>query len=159
VLVAKADHVAFEKVGDRRGQPSIRLPARAWMWHDEDGEQWPPCSLLIGGRPKPSREVPELSAKAKRYYGGYRPVSYELALPPRDLSRWTRIGEVQRIFYVRRGHIMGGELFQHAFKGGARRFFFWGPKLARPVLLRCGDFWRLELPGGCIVNHRGFVVP
>lgn len=160
MLVAKASHVSFEAVGDRRGHPSIVMPPRALLFHDEDGEQWPACSVLVGGKPKPTRASPEFTAAARRYLGQrYDPYPLALALPPRELAAWRAVAEVQRIYYVRRGAIMGGTLFQHPFKGGRRRFFFWGPRAPRPRLYERGDFLRLELPDGCVVNQRGFVVP
>ena len=160
MLVAKASHVSFERPGDTRGRPSIIAPKSNLLLHDEEGESWPRCSVLIGPC-RASRTSFSPTPAARRYFGrGYEPRAMTVTLPPRDLGAWKQIGEVERIYYVRRGNIMGGALFQHPFKGGGRRrFFLWGPKLDKPVLYKSGAFLRLELPQGCIVNHRGFVVP
>lgn len=158
MLVAKADHVSFELVGDTRGNPSVKAPARHFLLHDEDGETWAKCSVLVGPCSRWTGPTPEMSKRARRYLGR-DPRAMKLDVPPRAIGAWRSVGAVQRIYYVRRGTIMGGELFQHPFKGGRRRFFFWGPTQPHPTLWRFGDFYRLELPRGCIVNHRGFVVP
>jgi hypothetical protein len=155
VLAVKATHVAFETPGDRDGRPSIRLPKAYGMLHDEDGAQWDRCSVLIGPWKSTRERLPDLDRKARRYFGpGWEATAAVVDLPPRALGAWEFVSEVKRIYYVRRGNIMGGKLFQHPFK---KRWYQFGDK--RALLYSRGSFRRLELPDGCVINYRGFVSP
>ena len=150
MLVRKAHGVSFVMKDGK----TVRAPHGHGLLHDEDAQVWPRCSVLVGPCAIGQRDA-SLTPKARAYFGpGYRARSGQVVLPPRHLSTWKRIGEVERIFYVRDGNIMGGQRFRHRYAD--RRFFIFP---IRTVLYRHGRFLRLELPGGCIVNRRGFVSP
>ena len=152
MLAVKAHEVRFELVSGRL----VRAPKRDGMIHDEDSASWPRCSVLVGPYVRGTRDA-HLDGKAKRYYGpGYQGQSSEITLPPRDLGDWTELGQVRRIFYVRAGNIFGGTRFKHKFKAKVLDWLF---RRKPATLYRHGKWLRLELPGGCVVNWRGFVAP
>jgi hypothetical protein len=153
VLVVKAHAVSFVMRGGRR----IKPPATAGLIHDENGQHWPRCSVLVMPY-RPGTRRGQLTTAARRYFGaGYDARVSTLDLPPRDLGDWTELGAVERIFYTRAGAIFGGTRFQHKYKAGGWHFAFTGRRAA--TLYRRGGAYRLELGAGCVVNRRGFVAP
>jgi hypothetical protein len=150
VLAALAHDVRLVLAGGRE----VRAPKSAGLMRDGAGKDWPRCSILIGPYRKGRREA-SLDRAARSFYGpGYVARQGAVSLPPRELSEWSEMGTVRRIFYVRVGAIRGGERFKHHLR--TTRFFVFP---VRTVLYRHGRFLRIELPSGCIVNRRGFVWP
>lgn len=151
MLAVKAHDVSFELVGGG----AARAARSHGLIHDEAGEVWPRCSLLVGPYTRGTAEG-TMDAAARRYYGaGWRARRGRITLPPRALAgQWRKVGTVSRIYYVRLGNVFGGTTFRHKF--AARRLWIF-PTPA--ILYRHGRWLRLELPAGCIVNWRGFVSP
>lgn len=176
------------------------------MMHDEDGVDWPYCSVLVGPMRKTNERLDPSIARAgdisfgkglliasgvtaigaavgglvgksasaawfgailgsvaggayalnatnsnalTRYLGSNYPIHKGEAPVenlPRELSAWTKFpAPVSQIFYERTGY-RARDYFEHSFKGPA-----W--------LYERGRYLRLQLPKGCVLNERGYVVP
>ena len=129
------------------------------MLHDPSGKHWPKKSVLIASYRKGNREATD--AEMRGAPDDYLGKSYvgrigEVTLPPKALSKWQRVGDVDRIYYTRRGHKRPGR-YQHKFNKMSLTVLFKGK--GKAVLYRCGRAYRLELPRGAIVDSRGFVYP
>lgn len=149
---------------DLRGSKTIRPPRDAGMLYDDSGTYWPKCSLLIAefdrGRKKTNEGKDYFGRNADRREGHLDP-------PPQDISAWRRLGEIDQIFYDRAGTKYPG-FFRHEFnkpKGIRVKLIFLvkGKAAKEPAVLytlKSGKtFYRIELPGGCIVDDRGIVLP
>ena len=154
-LIAKADALLFEMADGF----DIAPPLRDYLLHDPDGEVWPKCSLLVGSFKK-GRGVVEDDAKAKAYFGRqYTMHEGRIELPPRSLNEWSSLGEVERIFYERKGTRAPGR-YKHPFgKSLVGRLLSLFRGKDKATLYENGRWLRLELPKGCVVNDLGFVHP
>lgn len=130
------------------------------MIHDPTGRAWPKNSVLCGPFRRERRVDPdEMDPRATHYYGG----SYSAHIgivnkPPRALSSWRYLGEVERIYYTRVGRKYGGVRFVHPFnKGSSLAVIVKGRRRVR--LYQYGRFMRLELPRDAMLDSRGFVFP
>jgi hypothetical protein len=162
MLMVKGTRVAF----DLADGAEIDVRPGLGMMHDPDGKAWPRCSLLIGpftkGRAMSS--PPSAWGAARQYYGRQYAVRQgEVNLPPRALSGWERLGPVTQIWYTRVGskYRRSGERpdFRHEYnKPGLLTRMFKG-KGRPPVLYSRGEFLRLEMQAGCMLDARGIVFP
>jgi hypothetical protein len=154
MIVVKGSNVKFELTRPA-GAPSatknphkiagkvISLPAAYGIIHDPEGEHFDRCECFFGPYKSTQRKV-EMTSKAKAYMGPSYPARFAVVDVPR--GPWNSVGEVAQIFYRRPGRYSGK--YFHPFKDGYA-----------PTLSKCGRFYRLSLPGGCIVDDRGFVFP
>lgn len=142
----------------------IEPPLRYGMLHDPSGVYWPKCSLLIAKFTQGKHLSDD--SDGKNYFG--RKSTFKegfIDLPPRDLDRWTRVGEIDEIFYDRAGEKAPG-FFQHRFhkpRGLWKPIFkVWGvfsKKITDPIVVyRLGRAYRIELPT-CIIDDRGVAAP
>ena len=132
----------------------ITRPAAHGFFHDPEGDDWPPCSILFGPYTK-TREKVEPEKIDREYYGDAPTYAMKVDLPPRSLAEWVFVGDVVQVFYLRNGERYPFP-YQHKFK--KKRLMGLG-KEVQANLYRRGSFMRLELPGDCEVSWRGFVWP
>jgi hypothetical protein len=146
-IVVKGDRVLFATRADAPLQPTrdcLRLPARYGIIHDPDGTDLRRCTVYFG----PYRTIggkPTLTRAARAYFGPHYAAKPIAVNPPGDDARWTSVAPVYVIFYRRKGFRAGG--YHHPFRR------------APLTLEKSGPFYRLYLPGTCIVDDRGFVFP
>jgi hypothetical protein len=150
-LIAKGRSCLFEMVD------GTDIKCTGGMLHDPSGRWWPARSVLIGpfrAKLRPATDD-EFRGEAKQYFGGdYDAQMGVVNTPPKALSGWRYLGQVERIYYTRSGR-RGGR-FQHPFNEGLQSLLY-GKKSVR--LYRRGRFFRLELPRGAHLDDRGFVHP
>lgn len=155
MILVKGTSVAFDLGPDK----AIECPRAHGLMHDESGSAWPKSSVLVGPYKRTARAI-DPGGRGRAYFGGdYQARAAAVALPPRDLGRWRKIGEVTCVWYVRPGTRAPGR-FRHRFGAGWETFLLGSHK---PVLYVCrsgGAEWhRLELGAGAVVDDRGFVSP
>ncbi len=111
------------------------------MIHDPDGEALDKCVVYVGPYRKKQEDVTHTSL-SRRYFGA----SYTLRRAAVDVPTgpWNSVGEVVAITYQRAG--ADTRMFRHKFNPSV-------------LLSRSKSFYRIELPDGCVVNHRGYVFP
>lgn len=150
MLIAKGFAVTFIMDDGRR----IKAPAGYALLHDQDGTDFPRCSGFVMPFQHSARD-PEVDNATARTYFGHQPFRGSAAAPPRALSAWRRVGdlddmEVDEILYTRRRPrslpVTHGARYFHPFKG-------------RATLYRHGRLFRIELGAGCVWNARGVVTP
>lgn len=158
MLVAKGRRIEVVLVDGRR----LRAPMGWEMLHDDSGDAWPPCSLLITAYRKGRRAARNPPSDAKQWLGkSYHAHLGSVRLPAVDLSSWRVGGYVDELFYTRTGLRAPGP-FVHAFnkprgiwhivfrlKGGA----------SRVTLYQSSRAWRLDLPENCLVTGAGIIYP
>jgi hypothetical protein len=150
-LIAKGRACLFEMVD------GSDVKCAGGMLHDPSGRWWPARSVLIGPFRARLRKATddEFRGEAKQYFGGdYNAQMGTVNTPPKALSGWRYVGEVERIYYTRSGR-RGGR-YQHPFNEGLQSLLY-GKKSVR--LYRRGKFCRLELPRGARLDDRGFIRP
>lgn len=129
---------------------AVRPAAGHALLHDPSGHAWPRCSGLVAPFRKTREEVEDREARS--YFGLFSdaPMKGLLALPPRALSDWNYLGDVEEIEYTRRrpGGLRASHQapYFHEFEGRVR-------------LYRRGNLFRIELGRGCSWNWRGIVRP
>jgi hypothetical protein len=148
MLVAKGYRAAFRLAGKKR---VVAAPASAAMLQDPSGRDWSRCSLLFSTF---TRKGGATSYRPAVEYFGYDPKEGVVTLPPKALSEWNFVGEVDYIRYDRPGTKYKGK-YDHHFKGSG----WFGFQKSFPRLYRRNRIYRLELGSGCVVNWRGLVVP
>jgi hypothetical protein len=138
------------------------LRPRGSMIHDPSGRHWPKCSLLIAPLGRGSRDATdkEYEGAPEHYLGrNHSPRVAELELPSK--TGWTIVGHVKRIDYVRGGTRAPGG-FRHSInkpRGVFKVVHLLKGGKANVVLRKKGKFYRLDLPGGCLIDDRGIVYP
>lgn len=151
-LVSKGHSCIFEMVDGRD------ISTKGGMLHDPSGKTWPSRSVLIGPFRGGLRKADpdEVDAAAKHYLGSSHPAKIGMVdTPPKDLTSWTYVGDVENILYTRTGRRRPGR-YEHPFNKSWVTLFT-GKK--RVKLYRRGRYYRLQLPRGAILDSRGFVVP
>lgn len=137
---------------------------RGGMMYDEKGTYWPKNSLLITrfdkrhGRPATDEEYQGMN---KSYLGRhYEPFVSMVDLPTRDLREWKKVGNVHTVYYVRNGTRAPGG-YRHTFNKprGMQHIIFAVKGKGEVVLLRYKDFYRIDMPFGCMIDSRGIVWP
>jgi hypothetical protein len=144
VLIAKGYTVSFTLAAGG----TVKAPAGYGLLHDPTGRSWAKCSGLVCSFRKDGDEIEDGEAKS---YFGKDPLGGELALPPKSLSEWKKLGPVTEIRYTRKcpgRKCDNAAAYYHPFEQG---------KL--PMLYRRGKMLRLELGSGCEWNYRGIVRP
>lgn len=159
---------------DLKSGRTVIAPRRAAMLYDATGAAWPKCSLLIarfdGWLEEPTDDE---QSEGEDYFGRDVDIGIgEIDLPPKDMAKWRRVGEVKTLFYDRAGSKAPG-FFRHEFhkpRGLWKAIFkVWGifsKKIKEPVVLyslrefrsTAHKAWRIELPT-CIVDDRGVAAP
>jgi hypothetical protein len=145
MLIAKGYAVtAILKTGKH-----VKAPAGYAMLHDPSGKYWPACSGLVAPIARKSGEA--VSCGPAQDYFGHEPLGGEVDVPPRALSQWKSLGEIDELLYTRRRPrglpaSNAGPYFHPIEKGTAR-------------LYRLGRMLRIELGSGCVWNWRGIVKP
>ena len=153
MIVIKGSHVRFELVSqipaEKRKKPPatngkvISLPNAYGIIHDPDSENFDKCECYFGPYKRTRKRI-EMTQKASAYMGSSYPATFATVDLPS--GTWKPIGDVAQIFYKRPGRYSGK--YFHPFKAGFV-----------PKLYKNGRFYKLALPGGCIVDDRGFVFP
>jgi hypothetical protein len=144
-LVMRGDEVSFVRADDKE---IVKLPKEWQLVHDSSGKYLRNCDIFVLS---PSKSDTPLSKtdkgvlnSAKEHYGK----STRLHAGSVDIPEgpWHRLAKVTHIRYKRLGAKRGR--YQHSYK-----FPVW--------LYYCEDplAWKIALPDGCVVNHRGFVFP
>ena len=153
-------------LGSGSRSKSVKPRRDAGMLYDESGASWPKCSLLIAGFERGRKKTDEGSS----YFGRNADIREgSIDLPPKDLSAWHKLGEIDQIFYDRAGTKHPG-FFRHQFnkpRGLYRVIFMFKRRASKqPAVLYSlwrrkteEQFYRIELPEGCIVDDRGVVLP
>lgn len=149
-LTAIWQKVAVKLVGVRK---RVYLPGAGL--HDETGRYWPKCSVLISSFNKLDTPV-DPNDEAADYFGAdFETLEGRVTLPPKAISEWKEVGEIEVLFYVRDGlYAPGG--YHHAI-GKRRMWNLW--RSGEAFLYRYGGAHRVELGKGCIVDSRGVVHP
>ena len=159
MLFALGDDVGFKLKDGRK----VWCPRRACLLRDDDGKVWPSCSLLIAridGRGRDATDD-EMSGAPKWWLGrDYDARVSMFNTPPRALTSWKLVGEVDQIFYDRFGNKAPGR-FHHTFNKarGLWHIVAWikGKKIVK--LFKRDGMYRLELSGGCVVRDLGLIWP
>jgi hypothetical protein len=152
MLVCKGNRVKFVL------KDGTKISARGSMLHDPSGRYWAKCSLLIVSFQRSGRlATDDERAGAPREYLGrtHQARVGSVSLPPKPLSEWELVGELDEILYVRPGRKAPGSFF-HKF-GGRRIETFWRKGKAR--LYKLGRSYRVELGHRCLADDRGIVTP
>ena len=157
-LLCLGHHVAFEL-------ENKTIHASGSLLFDASGKHWPKCSVLVTAFKHSGDEPSRENGKARKWFGkDYEIKQGSVSIPSRDLSQWTEVGRVERIYYSREGEHEGG--FDHQFGSassiGLSALFNADAlsfKSQQPLLYKRGAAYRLELGSGCIVDKRGFVRP
>lgn len=125
----------------------VVLPPKFGIIHDPEGVDLPKCNVYLGPY-EISRKQATLTKAAAAYFGhSYRGRVARVDVPK---GPWNVVGSARVIFYERPGRYQG-RYFHPFYKKAA---------FPKPLLLRkCGAFFKLDLPDGCVVNDRGFVFP
>jgi hypothetical protein len=145
VLICKGFAVSFIMKSGRK----VSAPAGYGFLHDPSGSSWARGSGLVAPFQKRGDEI---SNSAARSYFGNDPKGGAIALPPKSLGAWKRVGEVAEILYTRR---------RPAKLPTAHADDYYHPisESARVTLYRRGRLLRVELGSGCVWNERGIVKP
>jgi len=152
-LIAYATRVLFVLHSDREVEP----PAEYALLHDPDGEAWPKCSLLVGAFKRARRAYDQKDVAAVDWFGKTHKLSEgDIDLPPRELSEWKALGDIEWIYYWRRGNKHRGD-FKHKF-GKWQPMVFWKSP-GRATLYEHEKWLRVELSKGCVIDWRGIVYP
>jgi len=142
-IQVESTRVAFDLVGGKH----VKLPATYGAFHDPKGLVLPRCEIFFGPWKK-TKTPAEMNRAQRRYFGGdHRAVLARL--PSIPVEGWKPVGEVEMIYYVRRGvrRGAGGKGFHHPYKQH------------HPVLYKQGRLYRLSLGEHCLVDDRGYVYP
>lgn len=144
MLIAKGFRVIFKMKGGK----TVKPPAGYAMLHDEDGRDWPRCSSIV----IPIRVAggPVKDAKARAYFG-HLPAAGRAVLPPRSLSEWTRVGEIDEVLYTRRR--------PRGLPASHQSDYYHPIEKGTATLYRRGRWYRMELGSGCQWNWRGIIKP
>lgn len=153
-LIVKGTRIIFELAGDAG---DIKPPGSYGMLHDPQGKAWPYRSLLVGpfrhGGKAPDNEV---TTEARKYLGRSHNVKKgSVSLPSRS-GPWEKLGEVAVLYYYRGGSRAPGGM-RHKFGKASLAKLMLGHGKAH--LSRCGNWYRLNLPKGAVVDDRGIVWP
>jgi hypothetical protein len=155
MLCAKGYRVVFTMVDGAVYSP----PASASLLHDERGVDWPARSGLVMPFARTGQKLLQPTPEVKRYFGDYEVSRGRVKLPPRALSDWRELGQVQRATYYRRGDSFYGSPTEdgdeHEF--GERSFFGLIGGKPLPTLYRRARIYRIELGEGASWDFRGFV--
>lgn len=148
MILIKGDCVQFDMAGGGK----IIVPERYGIIHDTEGQELDRCDIFIGPFRRTSRRV-QMDKRAKDYFGKeYHARGATVDVPK---GPWNPVGEVVQIWYRRPASEKPAK-----YKGVYYHPFYKRMFKRKPVMLsRCGRFYRLELPEGCIANDRGFVFP
>ena len=143
MLICKGFSVSFELVSGK----TVKAPASYGLLHDPSGKDWPKCSGLVAPFEKGGDEIDDRLAKE---YFGHTAREGEMALPPRALSSWRKLGVAAKILYFRRrpGNLPAEhrDEYFHPFKGTA-------------TVYRLGRMLRVELGPNCSWTWRGVISP
>jgi len=160
VLFALGDDVGFKLKGVRR---RLDLPASICILRDDDGAKWPKDSLLLMRIPARGRQsTDDETSGAPRWWLGddYDAETSMIDTPPKALSSWKLVGDVEKIWYVRFGTKAPGQ-FKHRFNKarGLWHIVAWIKGKREVKLYKRGAMYRIELGGGAVVNDLGLVWP
>jgi hypothetical protein len=144
VLICKGFAVSFVMENGK----TVRAPASYGFLHDPSGRDFSKNSGLVAPFSKGGGEIDDGAA---RDYFGHPAREGEIALPPRSLGEWTRVGRVTEILYARRrpGRLPASNKadYYHPIEHGTA------------TLYRRGKLLRVELGANCEWNARGIVKP
>jgi hypothetical protein len=143
LLIAKGYSVSF-RVNNRW----IKAPGGYALLHDPSGSSFAKCAALIAPFSKNRQAIQNGEARS---YFGQDPLGGSIAVPPRALSAWKKVGPVEEIRYTRK---CPGRKCAHA-----APYFHPFEKGYTPMLYRRGRLLRLELGPGCEWTERGIVRP
>ena len=96
----------------------------------------------------------EISLAARKFLrtDDYEPHAGQFQAPSVDAGSWKLLGELRKIWYLRQGAL--DYYLKHDFK---RRQFLIFP--AKTLLFRSSRWWKVKMPGTCVINDRGIVNP
>src|SRR5260370_21832221 len=95
MLIAKGYSVRFILDSGHK----FSAPRGAALLHDPSGKDWPACAGLVLVIQRAGEEISD--SKADDYFGS-QPMKGRVALPPKSLSDWKRLGMIDEIEYSRR---------------------------------------------------------
>lgn len=158
MIIVKGTRTRFHMAD---GGPMVR--PKGAMMHDPSGRHWPKNSLLIGPFERGTKlpTIDRYKGAPKEYLGRqYNPHVGSVDLPPKALSQWETVGEVDRIDYYRPGTKAPGG-YRHTFNAprGVYHVLHAVKGKGRAVLRKCGRFYRLDMSKGSIADGRGIVWP
>jgi hypothetical protein len=160
--------VAFWTLGDDVGfvlknGREIDAPKRALMVYDNEGDNWPKCSVLVASlKLRDTRQATkdEYNGAPKDWLGRkYDAHVSTVTLPPRALGEWKHVGELRRVYYFRFGTKYPGPYKHDINKPRGLYKLLWlfrGEMQAN--LYRIGRMYRMELDQ-CVIDSRGVVRP
>lgn len=129
-------------------------PVDFCLAHDPSGQVVERCVVLVAPYTDLGRDLTGLSdsdvASARNYFGSraiLRKATVDLPRGP-----WSPLGDVVEVFYARTGSRKRRGKYHHPYRD----------RLRHPVHLEQsldGVGYRLVLPNGCKLDHRGFVWP
>ena len=126
---------------ETRSDPFVLPKGYGWLV-DTDGEYLDSCSLFIGPIEVTRKRVEEVPDEVRFWFGS----DYEVRRAFVDVpgGKWKSVGAVKEIVYYRPGAHAGD----------------WKHEFYRPVpLLQNRDWYKLRLPDGCRITHRGIERP
>ena len=151
MLIAKGYTVSFKLVEGG----TVKAPASYALLHDPEGKEFPKCAGFTSPFVKQGRAVNNREAKSYfEKFGDTRslPIGGQLGIDvPNPLSKWKRIGEIEKINYTRK---CPGRSCSHP-----GRYYHPFEQGKFPVLYRWGRHLRMEMGRGCEWNWRGVVYP
>jgi len=142
--------VSFKLREDGR---EIDAAAKSGLIYCAEGNAWPRCVLMVGPW-KRGRETDDVSRAARKFLrtDEYQPNEGTFIAPAVNSSSWREVGELARLWYLRQGAL--NYYLKHDFK---KRQLWVFP--VKSMLFRQGSWWKIQLPGTCIINDRGIVSP
>jgi hypothetical protein len=144
--------VSFKLREDGR---EIDAAAKSGLIYCAEGSAWPRCVLMVGPfRRGGAVEPDEISRAARKFLrtDDYEPNEGSFNAPAVNSSGWREVGELAKIWYLRQGAL--NYYLKHDFK---KRQLWVFP--VKSTLYRAGSWWKIQLPGTCIINERGLVSP
>lgn len=130
----------------------IDVPARSGLIQEAQGNAWPRCVLMVG----PFRrggETDRVSPVARKWLReDYQAHEGQIDPPRVGSSTWREVGNLARVWYLRTGAL--DVYVKHDFKKRQLLIF-----PVKSTLSRAGAWWKITMPGTCILNERGIVSP
>lgn len=138
----------------------IKPPAGYGLLHDTEGKQWPKNVVLLGPFSRGGSTKDEKIPSNVRYYLGrtytiHRGEANTESLP-HALSAWTKVGDLEVLYYCRGGtrgpgcahHKLNKRVLDRALRGKGSVGVY-----------KHGRWYRLQFPRGAQIDDRGFVWP
>ncbi len=159
MITVLGNRVIFKLDDGRKVHPG----ARASMMYDDSGRYWSKTSVLVGPYTKGNEEV-----DPKKYNGfpadwlgrTYHGKIGSVDLPPKSLSEWEVVGDLETLYYVRVGRKAPGG-YRHTLNAprGSYKIVHLVKGKGKAVVRKHGSFYRLDFSRGLLLDGRGIVWP